>query len=67
MKIRIFDVLRTEKPCVNELMGHCGAVLDVCWNHEESLMGSCDSTGTVILWKRIKNVIQENDEFYNKK
>ena len=54
MTIRIFDVLRTEKPCVNELMGHSGPVLDVCWNHEESLMGSCDATGTVILWKRVK-------------
>lgn len=62
MKIRIFDVLRTDKACVNELMGHSGAVLDVCWNYEETLMGSCDSTGTVILWKRVKILVDEEEE-----
>ena len=60
--IRIFDVLRSDKPCVNELMGHCGPVLDVCWNFEETLMGSCDSTGTVILWKRVKITKPEENE-----
>ena len=60
LKIRIYDVLRDERPCVNELMGHSFPVLDVCWNHEESLLGSCDAGGNVILWKRVKN-IQNNE------
>lgn len=53
-KIRIFDVMRIDKPCINELQGHSAPVLDVSWNYEESLLASCDTSGTVIVWKRIK-------------
>jgi len=59
--IFIFDVTRAQ-PCVNELQGHAGIVYDVCWNSDETLLASCDSTGTVILWKRILNVDGKRDE-----
>jgi WD repeat-containing protein 13 len=54
MNIKIYDEIRDDSPCINELMGHSGAVLDVSWNYDESLLASCDDTGAVILWKRVK-------------
>jgi len=53
--IYIFDIQR-DSPPINELQGHTGVVYDVTWNYDETLLASCDSTGTVILWKRILNV-----------
>ncbi|XP_015768247.1 PREDICTED: WD repeat-containing protein 13-like isoform X2 [Acropora digitifera] len=52
MAVYFFDVDRAEKPCVNKLLGHSAPVLDVCWNYDESLLASCDTEGTVIVWKR---------------
>ncbi|CAM1291502.1 WDR13 (predicted) [Pycnogonum litorale] len=52
MTVYIFDVERELKPCVNKLQGHSGAVLDVCFNYDESLLASSDDCGSVILWKR---------------
>ncbi|XP_032221552.2 WD repeat-containing protein 13 isoform X2 [Nematostella vectensis] len=52
MAVYFFDVERSEKPCVNKLLGHSAPVLDVCWNYDESLLASCDTEGTVIVWKR---------------
>eukprot|EP01095_Lingulamoeba_sp_RSL-Kostka_P000722 TRINITY_DN11003_c0_g1_i2.p1 TRINITY_DN11003_c0_g1~~TRINITY_DN11003_c0_g1_i2.p1 ORF type:complete len:401 (-),score=119.35 TRINITY_DN11003_c0_g1_i2:77-1168(-) len=54
MNICIYDVLRQQStPPVNSLMGHSDSVTDVCFNYNESLLGSGDKSGTVILWKRI--------------
>jgi len=50
--IYIFDLKKKEKPCINTLMGHSGAVVDVSWSYDESLLASCDVTGMVILWAR---------------
>ncbi|CAB3998635.1 WD repeat-containing 13-like, partial [Paramuricea clavata] len=52
MAVYFFDVEKAEKPCVNKLLGHSAPVLDVCWNYDESLLASCDTEGTVIVWKR---------------
>ena len=52
MVVYIFDVERETKPCVNKLLGHSAPVLDVCFNYDESMLASCDSSGTVIIWKR---------------
>ena len=52
MCVYFFDVEREEKPCVNKLQGHSAPVLDVCFNHDESMLASCDAQGTVIVWKR---------------
>jgi len=41
---------------VNILQGHHHPVLDVAWNNDETLLASADSGGTVIVWKRIKEV-----------
>jgi len=53
--IYMFDIQR-DYPPINELQGHAGIVYDVTWNHDETLLASCDSSGTVILWKRVLNV-----------
>ena len=52
MSVYFFDVEREQKSCVNKLQGHSGAVLDVCFNYDESLLASCDAQGLVIVWKR---------------
>ncbi|XP_064643896.1 WD repeat-containing protein 13-like [Lineus longissimus] len=52
MCVYFFDVQRETKPCVNKLQGHSAPVLDVCFNHDESLLASCDAQGMVIIWKR---------------
>ncbi|KAM7295829.1 WD repeat-containing protein 13 [Ixodes scapularis] len=49
--VNFFDVERA-KPLVNKLQGHSAAVLDVCFNYDESLLASSDAQGMVILWKR---------------
>ena len=60
MSVYIYDVLRDNPVCINQLQGHSGIVFDVSWNIDETLLASCDSTGMVILWKRIKNVASED-------
>ncbi|KAK2182029.1 hypothetical protein NP493_369g00025 [Ridgeia piscesae] len=50
--VYFFDVQKEGKPCVNKLQGHSAPVLDVCFNYDESMLASCDSLGTVIIWKR---------------
>lgn len=52
MTVYFFNVERANQPCVNKLLGHSAPVLDVCWNYDESLLASCDTEGTVIVWKR---------------
>lgn len=60
--IRIYDTLNAKisKP-INVFQGswylttgHSAAVYDVAWSFDESLLASCDQTGTVIVWKRTK-------------
>jgi len=46
----------TKSRNVNILQGHHHPVLDVAWNNDETLLASSDSGGTVIVWKRIKEV-----------
>uniref|UniRef100_A0A6B2L8V5 Anaphase-promoting complex subunit 4 WD40 domain-containing protein n=1 Tax=Arcella intermedia TaxID=1963864 RepID=A0A6B2L8V5_9EUKA len=41
---------------VNVLQGHQNVVLDVSWNNEETLLASADAAGTVLVWKRVKDV-----------
>jgi WD40 repeat protein len=50
--VYFFNVERDTKSCVNKLQGHAGPVLDVTFNYDESMLASCDSYGTVIVWKR---------------
>jgi WD40 repeat protein len=50
--VYIFDVEREMRPCINTLQGHSASVLDVCFNYNESLLASCDASGTVIVWRR---------------
>eukprot|EP00112_Aurelia_sp_Birch-Aquarium-sp1_P007521 Seg1820.2 transcript_id=Seg1820.2/GoldUCD/mRNA.D3Y31 product="WD repeat-containing protein 13" protein_id=Seg1820.2/GoldUCD/D3Y31 len=52
MTVYFFNVERADQRCLNKLLGHSAPVLDVCWNYDESLLASCDSEGTVIVWKR---------------
>ncbi|KAL5018934.1 hypothetical protein ScPMuIL_004656 [Solemya velum] len=52
MCVLFFDIAKEKKPCVNKLLGHSAAVLDVCFNCDESLLASCDAQGMVIIWKR---------------
>jgi len=54
--VHIYDALRDVPLEVNKLQGHSGMVYDVSWNCDETLLASCDLTGMVILWKRVKNV-----------
>lgn len=42
---------------INRLQGHRDTVTDVSWSYDETLLASCDASGTVIVWKRIKNVV----------
>jgi len=56
----LFDLLKKTNPnspinkqCINLLQGHGAAVYDTAWNCDESLLASCDGTGTVIIWKRV--------------
>jgi WD40 repeat protein len=53
MRVRLYDLLKPSLTPVNVLLGHSAPVLDVAWNYDESLLASCDYSGTVILWKRV--------------
>lgn len=52
MAVYFFNVERADQQCLNKLLGHSAPVLDVCWNYDESHLASCDTEGTVIVWKR---------------
>lgn len=54
MDISIYDEKKEDPLPINVLMGHSAAVLDLAWNYDESLLASCDASGAVILWKRVK-------------
>jgi len=41
---------------VDVLQGHGGPVTDVAWNNDETLLASSDTTGWVIVWKRVKEI-----------
>ncbi len=41
--VYLFDVEKEGKPCVNKLQGHAQAVVDVCFNHDESFLASGDA------------------------
>lgn len=43
MAVYFFNVERKDHQCLNKLMGHSAAVLDVCWNYDESQLASCDA------------------------
>jgi WD40 repeat protein len=58
--VHIFDV-KKEQPVVNKLQGHAATVYDVCWNYDETLLASCDGSGTVILWKRVLQVTEDDE------
>ena len=53
--VKLYDEAREDMSAINELMGHGAVVLDVAWNYDESLLGTCDDAGVVILWKRVKS------------
>ena len=57
--VQLFDATK-DQPCVNKLQGHSEVVYDVCWNYDETLLASCDGTGTVILWKRVLKVGEDD-------
>lgn len=42
---------------INRLQGHRDTVTDVSWSYDETLLASCDASGTVIVWKRVRNVV----------
>lgn len=50
MSVHIFDI--GTRKLVNQLKGHSAPVLSVCWNYDESILGTADATGVVIFWKR---------------
>ncbi|XP_065065547.1 WD repeat-containing protein 13-like [Rhopilema esculentum] len=52
MAVYFYNVERADQRCLNKLLGHSAPVLDVCWNYDESQLASCDTEGTVIVWKR---------------
>ena len=41
--VYLFDIEKEGKPCVNKLQGHAKAVIDVCFNHDESFLASGDA------------------------
>ncbi|XP_027203357.2 WD repeat-containing protein 13-like isoform X1 [Dermatophagoides pteronyssinus] len=45
--------------CVNKLQGHSAPVLDVRFNHDESLLASADSKGSIIIWKRDSSITKK--------
>ena len=51
MTVNIYDI--STRTLVNQLKGHSAPVTSVCWNFDESILGSCDSMGVIILWKRV--------------
>lgn len=50
--IAFFDIERATKTRVNLLQGHSSAVVDVSFNHDESMLVSCDVQGSVFVWKK---------------
>nr|XP_018669266.1 WD repeat-containing protein 13-like [Ciona intestinalis] len=52
MSVCFFDIESSSKICVNRLQGHSAVVLAVSFNHDESMLASCDTEGMVIIWKR---------------
>eukprot|EP01113_Clastostelium_recurvatum_P036934 TRINITY_DN5349_c0_g1_i1.p1 TRINITY_DN5349_c0_g1~~TRINITY_DN5349_c0_g1_i1.p1 ORF type:complete len:359 (-),score=100.82 TRINITY_DN5349_c0_g1_i1:52-1128(-) len=52
--IYFHDVKRRDIKPLNKLIGHGAPVVDVCWSHDEVLLASADTSGTVILWARVK-------------
>jgi len=50
------DPRLTNSKQVEALQGHGGPVTDVAWNSDETLLASSDTTGWVIVWKRVKDI-----------
>eukprot|EP00850_Spirogloea_muscicola_P009523 SM000053S17480 [mRNA] locus=s53:658233:662868:+ [translate_table: standard] len=47
--VAFYDLTRLRHPC-----GHTAPVVDVAWNHGETLLASSDCSGLVIVWRRAK-------------
>eukprot|EP00743_Colponemidia_sp_Colp-15_P008613 GILK01009373.1.p1 GENE.GILK01009373.1~~GILK01009373.1.p1 ORF type:complete len:488 (+),score=32.46 GILK01009373.1:72-1535(+) len=52
--VYIYDIFEEPSRVVNRLSGHGSPCLAVCWNQHESLLATSDSSGMVIIWKRVK-------------
>ncbi|GAB4820749.1 hypothetical protein N2152v2_007795 [Parachlorella kessleri] len=52
--VHLYDISQRRKQplLLAQLRGHSAPVLDVCWSFDEALLASCDSQGTVVVWKR---------------
>jgi len=46
---------KSNEQFTNKLQGHSSPVLDVCFNYDESLLATSDTSGNVIVWRKDQN------------